>query len=103
MNILTTIQSENPQIDYDTFLGELTERLGNIRSKEGRTTLFGLMDKENKGSLTVDDLRGMAREVGHIVSEEDLQEIFKNITKGEVISPEEFERYLARKVEKTLS
>jgi Ca2+-binding EF-hand superfamily protein len=102
IGIIAAIEKESPQVDYDTFLKELTQRLGNVRTKEGRSVLFNLLDKENSTNVTIDDLRSLAKEVGHIVTEEDLQEIFQSITKGETITPEEFEKYLAKKVERNL-
>lgn len=102
LNILLAIEKESPQVDYDTFLKELTQRLGNVRTKEGRAVLFGLLDKEKTQTVTIDDLKNLAKEVGHIVSEDDLQEIFQSITKGDAITPEEFEKYLAKKVERNL-
>jgi Ca2+-binding EF-hand superfamily protein len=102
MGVLVALEKESAQVDYDTFLKELTQRLGNVRTKEGRAVLFNLLDKDQTSNVTMDDLRSLAKEVGHIVTEEDLQEIFQSITKGEAITSEEFEKYLAKKVERNL-
>lgn len=100
MNILRSIEHDNPHVDYDTFLTELTERLGNVKTPEGRETLFNLIDSDNKGVISFDDLKRLAKEVGHIISDDDLNEIFQNITRNESITKEEFERYLSRKIDK---
>lgn len=102
MTILTEIDQEYQQLDFETFLSELTERLGNIRTKEGRETLFKIIDTNEKGQVTFDDLKKLAKEVGHTVSDEDLKEIMQNISKNNTISLEEFERYLSRKIERDL-
>lgn len=102
MSILNTIDQEYQQLDYETFLGELTERLGNVRTKEGRETLFHIIDADKKGQLTFDDLKKLAREVGHIVTDEDIKEIMNNMSKNEAITLEEFEKYLARKIERNV-
>jgi len=86
------------QLDFDTFLLELTETLGNVRTTEGRASLFQLIDFENKDSITFDNLKALAKEVGHVITDDELREIVDVITKNETISKEEFDKYLARKV-----
>jgi len=100
LKVLQSISDELGEVDFETFVNELTRRLGSARSREGRQTLFNLIDAEGKGELTVDDLRSLAKEVGHIITEEELKEVMDNISKGEPITYEEFERYLARKLDR---
>lgn len=100
MKVLEGISDEIGETDFETFVNELTRRLGSARHREGRQTLFNLIDAEGKGELTIDNLRSLAKEVGHIVSEEELKEVMDNISKGEPITYEEFERYLSRKLDR---
>ena len=100
LKVLQSIADELGDVDFETFVNELTKRLGSARNREGRQTLFNLMDTEGKGEVTVDNLRSLAKEVGHIISEEELKEVMDNISKGDPISYEEFERYLSRKLDR---
>ena len=102
MSILNAIDQEYEQLDFETFLGELTERLGNVRNPEGRETLFKILDSDQKGYVSFADLKKLAKEVGHIVTEEDLKEIMQNISKNDTISLEEFEKYLSRKIDRNM-
>mmetsp|Transcript_63439 Transcript_63439/g.73809 ORF Transcript_63439/g.73809 Transcript_63439/m.73809 type:complete len:181 (-) Transcript_63439:196-738(-) len=100
LKVLQGISDELGEIDFETFVNELTKRLGSARSREGRHTLFNLIDTEGSGEVTMDNLRSLAKEVGHIISEEELKEVMDNISKGEPITYEEFERYLSRKLDR---
>ena len=100
MKVLEGIADDNGDIEFDTFVEELTARMGNAREPKGREALFKLIDRDQKGELTVDDLKSLAKEVGHIISEEELKEVMDNISKGNPISYEEFDRYLARKMDR---
>jgi Ca2+-binding EF-hand superfamily protein len=100
MNILKNVSRESKALDYETFLGHLTEKLGNVQTTEGRRTLFDLIDKENKGKINFDNLKELAREIGHIISDDDLREILQYMSKHESVSRDEFERYLSRKIER---
>jgi Ca2+-binding EF-hand superfamily protein len=100
MNILKSISKESKALDFESFLTLLTEKLGNVQTQEGRRTIFDLIDKENKGKITFENLKELAKEVGHIISDDDLKEIVQYMSKHETVSREEFERYLSRKIER---
>ena len=85
-------------LTFEVFLAELAKRLGNVRSTEGRNSLFQLIDDQEKEYITFDDLKSLAKEVGHVISDDDLNEIVDNMSKDGNISFAEFDKYLARKV-----
>jgi len=102
MRILNTIREKEGngeiQLDFDSFLLELTENLGNVRTPEGRHALFQLIDFEKKEAITFDNLKALAKEVGHVISDDELKEIVDAISKNPQITLEEFDKYLSRKV-----
>ena len=79
LKVLQSISEELGDVDFETFVSELTKRLGSARHREGRQILFNLIDSENKGEVTIDNLKSLAKEVGHIISEEELKEVMDNI------------------------
>jgi len=76
----------------------LTELLGNVRSTEGRRALFNLLDVEEKKAITFDNLRNLAKEVGHIISDDEIREIAAAMSKNPKITADEFEKYLSKKL-----
>lgn len=100
MKVLQAISEEFEDVDFEIFVNELTRRMGNAREPEGRQTLFSLIDTEGKGEINVDNLRNLAKEVGHIITDDELKEVMDNISKGNPITHEEFERYLSRKMDR---
>lgn len=75
---------------------------GNPFSKEGREAMFNLVDFQKKGLLDMEDLKKIVEYLRYSLSEEDLQEVINNVAgfgKSE-ISWEQFNKYIARKVEK---
>ena len=86
------------ELTFEVFLSELAKKLGNVRSTEGRNSLFQLIDDQEKEYITFDDLKNLAKEVGHVISDDDLNEIVENMSKNGNISFEEFDKYLSRKI-----
>ena len=101
INLLDHIKAkgeEELELTFEIFMGELGKKLGNVRSTEGRNSLFQLIDEQEKEYITFDDLKSLAKEVGHVISDDDLREIVENMSKTGNISFEEFEKYLSRKI-----
>lgn len=64
--------------------------------------MFNLVDFQKKGLLDMEDLKKIVEYLRYSLSEEDLQEVINNVAgfgKSE-ISWEQFNKYIARKVEK---
>jgi len=102
MRILQDINQKQPNLSYEDFLQEVTERLGNVRTEKGRAVLFDLLDQDNKGIVYFDNFKKMAKELGHVISDDDLEEIVNSMSKKEGVTKEDFERYLAHKLNRNL-
>jgi len=72
--------------------------LGNVKSSEGRAALFNLIDAEDKQNINLENLKALAKEVGHVVSDDELKEIVSAMSKNPTITAEEFEKYLTKKL-----
>jgi len=99
MSILTEIGEEygSDDLNYDTFLAELTARLGHPSSPDGRETLFKLIDKLDRGKIGFDDLKGLAKEIGYSITDDEINDILDTISKGEDITYDDFERHMSRR------
>ncbi len=49
--------NESNALDFEGFITELTKKIGNPFSEEGREAHFNLLDRHGKGELDMTDLR----------------------------------------------
>ncbi len=75
-----------------------TDLLGN-QSHEHIVNLFKMLDEDNSGTIRLDDLRKLVREVGETVSAEELRGMIKKVAGDkEEITFEDFYAIMARKL-----
>ena len=101
---LERFQEENGDepVDFETFVKELTKRIGTNTSAEGRKTVFELIatEKDSK-ALTFDELKEAAKQGHFNLTDDEIQEVIKRVGGAEAneISYDQFERYVGKKVE----
>jgi centrin-1 len=87
------------EVDFDSFLNSLTQRLGDKDSRSGIQRIFNLFDTEHKGSVTFKDLKRVSKELGEQLNDEEIMEMVQRADSnadGE-ISFEDFYGIMARK------
>ena len=72
-------EQEDKQITQEEFIQLLTHDDEDEEGDEMRR-LFALFDKDNKGYISVDDLRRIADELGECMGEEELEEMIQRAT-----------------------
>eukprot|EP01016_Furgasonia_blochmanni_P022930 TRINITY_DN2488_c0_g1_i12.p2 TRINITY_DN2488_c0_g1~~TRINITY_DN2488_c0_g1_i12.p2 ORF type:complete len:161 (+),score=39.15 TRINITY_DN2488_c0_g1_i12:412-894(+) len=100
MGIIRSIERDygDNALDFDTFLGEITARLGNPGTLDGRRTIFNIVDMEKKGAISFENLKQLAREIGYNISDNEIQEVIQSISpNSDGISFEDYERHMSRK------
>lgn len=65
------------QIDFTEFLTMMTAKIGDKDTKEDISKVFKLFDTENKGSITIRDLKRVAKELGETMTEAELLEMIE--------------------------
>merc|ERR1719164_315239 len=63
------------QIDFDEFLNVITEKLGDKETRSGIHKIFDLFDDDRTGTITMKNLKRVAKELGETMSEEELREM----------------------------
>merc|ERR1739838_1221322 len=90
-------QSGQGQLDYNEFLEIMTAKMSEKDSREQIQKAFQLF-KGPTGKISFDDLKAVAKELGEMMSDEELMEMIKEADKdddGEV-SEEEFMRIIRK-------
>lgn len=100
--LLAGIENLGAEIDFDTFLGHIVERLGNRDSREGIQRILDLFDDDGSGTITLRKLVRVARELGESMTEEELAEALRRCSSdsSEEISLDDFYKIMTRKVYK---
>lgn len=67
----------NGSIDFDEFLDMMTAKISDRDSKEDVSKVFSLFDVESKGTITLKDLKRVAKELGETMTEAELAEMIE--------------------------
>ena len=93
---------DDEAIDFETFIKELTQRIGTNTNVEGRKTMFELIAEERESkALSFDELRDAAKQGHFNLNDDEIQEVIKRVGGADAteITYDQFERYLGRKVD----
>ena len=63
------------EIEFEEFLDMMTARMSDKDTREDVSKVFRLFDDDNSGSITLRNLRRVARELGETMTDEELQEM----------------------------
>lgn len=102
--MISDLQSLKGEIDFDTFIDTITDRLGHTQSQEGLQKLFALYDTDGTGSIDFQKLRAVAKELGETMNDEEIKEMMHHIhvlnrtENKEEISFQEFYEIVSKKV-----
>ncbi len=90
---------DNGVISFDEFLDMMTARISDRNTRDDLRRVFNLFDDDRKGSISVDDLRRVARELGEEISEEELREIVQraDLDGDKQLSFEDFYNVMTKK------
>lgn len=69
-------QSPGP-IDFEEFLRGITSRLGDKESRAGIQKIFNLFDEDKTGSISLRNLKRVAKELGESMTDEELREMLE--------------------------
>jgi len=87
------------EITFDQFLDMMTARISDTDSKEDIMKVFRLFDDEEKGVITIANLKRVARELGETMSDAELKEMIDraDLNADGVIDPDEFHNIMTKK------
>jgi len=68
-------KNKSGTIDFEEFLDMMTARMSDKDTREDIAKVFRLFDDDNTGTITLRNLRRVARELGETMTDEELQEM----------------------------
>lgn len=64
-------------IDFEEFLDAITSKLGDKESKSGIHKIFALFDDDKTGTVSLKNLKRVAKELGETMTDEELREMIE--------------------------
>ena len=86
--LLSGLNELGGAIGFDQFLAHVSERLGNRTTRAGIQRIFELFDEGDVGTISVVNLKRVAKELGESMTEEEIMES----------TPDDFYKILTKKV-----
>ena len=68
-------KNKSGNIDFEEFLDMMPARMSDKDTREDINKVFRLFDDDTSGSITIRNLRRVARELGETMTDEELQEM----------------------------
>jgi len=65
------------RIDFEDFLACITDKLGDKETREGISKIFSLFDDDQSGTISLKNLKRVAKELGETMTEEELREMIE--------------------------
>eukprot|EP00357_Protocruzia_adherens_P024297 CAMPEP_0114995890 /NCGR_PEP_ID=MMETSP0216-20121206/13994_1 /TAXON_ID=223996 /ORGANISM="Protocruzia adherens, Strain Boccale" /LENGTH=184 /DNA_ID=CAMNT_0002360009 /DNA_START=46 /DNA_END=600 /DNA_ORIENTATION=+ len=85
-------------IDFDQFLDAITAKLGDKETRGGIEKIFDLFDDDKSGTINLNNLRRVAKELGETMSTEELKEMIERAaSNGEEITIDDFYTIMTKK------
>ena len=86
------------EIDFPEFLEMMTAKMGERDSKTEILKAFRLFDDDETGFITLENLRRVAKEIGEVMSDKELQEMIEEAdrTNDGKVSEDEFLRIMKK-------
>mmetsp|Transcript_1610 Transcript_1610/g.1993 ORF Transcript_1610/g.1993 Transcript_1610/m.1993 type:complete len:159 (-) Transcript_1610:106-582(-) len=73
--MIESIDKEKKEITFPAFLDMMTAKISDTDSRDDIMKVFQLFDEEDKGYITVDNLKNVTRELGENMTKDELAEM----------------------------
>lgn len=97
-HMIADLEDAGREIDFDEFLDAITSKLGDRETREGIYKIFDLFDEDGSGTISLQDLRRVAKELGETMNLDELKEMLQRAAgNGDEITKEDFYNIMTKK------
>ena len=92
-------RNKSGDIDFEEFLDMMTARMSDKDTREDINKVFRLFDDDGTGSISLKNLRRVARELGETMTDEELQEMIDRADSNgdSLVSADDFYNIMTKK------
>ena len=92
-------KNKSGNIDFEEFLDMMTARMSDKDTREDIQKVFRLFDDDGTGSITLRNLRRVAKELGETMTDEELQEMIERADSNgdQAVSMDDFYNIMTKK------
>ena len=96
--MICDLEDKGNECDFDEFLDAISSKLGNRETKDGIDRIFDLFDDDKTGTINLNNIRRVAKELGETMSLDELKEMLQRASSnGEEITREDFYNIMTKK------
>ena len=77
-DIVDGIRDSRKAINFEEFLNLVVNHVGDTKTPEGQTKIFGHYDRNGDGFIDLEEFKEMARQLGETMNEEEVIELMHN-------------------------
>ncbi len=96
--MICDLEERGHEVDFDEFLDAISSKLGNRETREGIDRIFDLFDDDKTGSINLNNLKRVAKELGETMSIDELREMLSRAaSNNEEITREDFYNIMTKR------
>jgi len=96
--MICDLEERGHEVDFDEFLDAISSKLGNRETREGIDRIFDLFDDDKTGSINLNNLKRVAKELGETMTVDELREMLSRAaSNNEEITREDFYNIMTKR------
>ena len=96
--MICDLEERGNEVDFEEFLDAISSKLGNRETRDGIDRIFDLFDDDKTGSINLNNLKRVAKELGETMTVDELREMLSRAaTNNDEITREDFYNIMTRK------
>lgn len=96
--MICDLEERGTEVDFDEFLDAISSKLGNRETREGIDRIFDLFDDDKSGTISLNNLKRVAKELGETMSMDELKEMLSRASSnGDEITREDFYNIMTKR------
>jgi Ca2+-binding EF-hand superfamily protein len=96
--MICDLEERGHEVDFDEFLDAISSKLGNRETREGIDRIFDLFDDDKTGTINLNNLKRVAKELGETMTVDELKEMLSRAaSNNDEITREDFYNIMTKR------